>query len=151
MKSKRKFNFDFFYPLWKHVQLLSNKIQGHQSFNLVQLLSSCRAKQVALLSKQGHISLNFCTLASTILLLQQMEILTTQSICKEAPLATRLHTNKIEGFWGCLKRWMPKSGLTTYPRTQHLLLLLTLILTGLTNGILSWLQSTSQKKTTQQM
>ena len=29
---------------------------------------------------------------------------------KEAPLATRLHTNKIEGFWGCLKRWLPSSG-----------------------------------------
>ena len=46
-----------------------------------------------------------------------MEILTTQSICKEAPLTTRLHTNKIEGFWGCLKRWMPRSGLATSPRT----------------------------------
>ena len=33
------------------------------------------------------------TLASTILLLQWMEILPTQGIYKEAPLATRLHTN----------------------------------------------------------
>ena len=38
-----------------------------------------------------------------------MEILTSQGICKEVLLATRLHTNKIEGFWGCLKRWMPRS------------------------------------------
>jgi uncharacterized Zn-finger protein len=33
------------------------------------------------------------TLASIILLLQWMEILPTQGICKEAFLATRLHTN----------------------------------------------------------
>ena len=26
------------------------------------------------------------------------------------PLATRLHTNKIERFWGWLKRWIPRSG-----------------------------------------
>ena len=29
-----------------------------------------------------------------------MKILTTQGICKEALLASRLHTNKIMGFWG---------------------------------------------------
>ena len=33
------------------------------------------------------------TLASSIFLLQWMEILPTQGICKEASLATRLHTN----------------------------------------------------------
>ena len=33
------------------------------------------------------------TLASTILLLRWMDIFPTQGICKEAPLATRLHTN----------------------------------------------------------
>ena len=40
-----------------------------------------------------------------------MEILPTQGICKEASLATRLHTNKIEVFWLSLKRWMPRSGI----------------------------------------
>ena len=34
-----------------------------------------------------------------------MEIHTIQGIFKEAPLATRLHTNQIDGFRGCLKRW----------------------------------------------
>ena len=51
------------------------------------------------------------TLASTILLLQQMEILPTQGICKESSLATRLPTNKIEVFWVSLKTWMPRSGI----------------------------------------
>ena len=44
IKSKGKFNHSlFFYPLFKHVWLLSKKIKGHQAFNLFQLLLSCRA------------------------------------------------------------------------------------------------------------
>ena len=41
---------------------------------------------------------------------------------KSAPLEIRLHTNKIEGFWGCFKRWLPSSG--PYNLEQYLSLYL---------------------------
>ena len=64
-------------------------------------------------ASQGMLAQKLITLASTILLLHWMKILTTQGICKEA---TRLHTYTIEGFWSCLKRWMPRSRLKTSHR-----------------------------------
>ena len=61
-------------------------------------------------ASEGMLAQKLVTLASTILLLQQLEILPTKGICNKAPLATRLHTNTIEGFWGCLKRSLPRNG-----------------------------------------
>ena len=55
-------------------------------------LAAVPARQLLRASK-GMLAKKLVTLASTILLLQWMEILPTQGICKEAPLATRLHTN----------------------------------------------------------
>ena len=49
-----------FYPLFRHIWLLSKKIKGHQSFNLYQLLFSCSANEVGLPSKRGHVSLKAC-------------------------------------------------------------------------------------------
>ena len=89
IKSKTKTQY-FCYPLLQNVWLLSQKVKGHQAFNLYQLLFSCRASQVALPSKQGHVSPK--ALASTIPLLQWMESLPTQGISKESSLATRLQT-----------------------------------------------------------
>ena len=54
LKAKLKPNI-FFYPLLKHFWLFS-----HQAFNLFQLLFSHRASQVALPSKQGHVSPKAC-------------------------------------------------------------------------------------------
>ena len=84
----------FCYPLLKHVWLFSQKIKSHQAFNLFQFLFSCRACQVAPQSKQGHVGQKAChtALASNKLLLRWTEILPTQGICKEAPLATRINT-----------------------------------------------------------
>ena len=61
-------------------------------------------------ASEGMLTQKLITLASTILRLQRMEILPIQGFCKETPLATRLQTNKVEGFWGCLKTWLPRSG-----------------------------------------
>ena len=44
-------------------------------------------------ASEGMLAQKLATLASTIFLLQWMEIIPTQGICKEASLATRLHTN----------------------------------------------------------
>ena len=42
---------------------------------------------------EGMLDQKVVTLASTIFLLQRMEVLPTPGICKEASLITRLHTN----------------------------------------------------------
>ena len=44
-------------------------------------------------ASKGMLAQTLVTLASTIFLISWMEILPTQGICKEASLATRLHTN----------------------------------------------------------
>ena len=44
-------------------------------------------------ASEGMLAQELSTLASTILLLQWMEIIPTKCICKEASLANRLHTN----------------------------------------------------------
>ena len=75
-----------------------------------QLLFSCHPSQVDFQAREGMLAQKLATLAFTILLLQRMVILLTQGICKEATLATRLHTNNNEGFWVCLKSWKPRSG-----------------------------------------
>ena len=50
---------------------------------------------MALPSKWGHVSPKACH---------------TGFHCTPPLTATRLHTNKIKGFWGCLKRLLPRSG-----------------------------------------
>ena len=106
MKTKSLFLYFFDICL-----VLRKNMKGHQAFDLFS--SYCLAAVPArwlFPASEGILTQKLITLASTILLLQRMEILPIQGICKEAPLATRLHTNKIEGFWGCLKRWLPRSG-----------------------------------------
>ena len=44
-------------------------------------------------ASEGMLVKKVVTMASTIFLLQQMEVLPTQGICKEAFLKPRLHTN----------------------------------------------------------
>ena len=85
----------FCYPFLKHAWLFRKRIQGHQAFNLFQLLFSCRASQVAPPGKRGHVSPKACHTGFhyTSPSMQCIEILPTQGICNETPLATRIHTN----------------------------------------------------------
>ena len=96
--------------MFKYIWLLSTKIKGHQHLIFSSYCLAAVPARWLFPAAEGMLTQKLITLASTILLLQRMKILPTQGICKEAPLATRLHTNKIEGFWGCLKRWLPRSG-----------------------------------------
>ena len=77
LAGKWKFNM-FYYPLLKYVWLFSERLKVTKHF---------------IFSSKGMLAQKLVTLASTILLHQWMEILPTQGICQEAPLAIRLHTN----------------------------------------------------------
>ena len=82
----------FCYPLLKHVWLFLRrwKVTKHLIFSSY-CLPAVPARWFLRASKD-MLAQKLVTLAYTILFLQWTEILPTQCICKEAPLATRLHT-----------------------------------------------------------
>ena len=81
------------YPLFKHIGLLSKKIKGHQHLIFSSYCLSAVPARWRFRASEGMLTKKVVTLAFTIFLLQRMEILPTQGICKEASLVTRLHTN----------------------------------------------------------
>ena len=93
LKAKWKFKYSFLYPLFKHIVLLSEKIKGHQHSIFSSYCLAAVPARWLFRASEGMLPKKVVTLASTIFLLQWMDILPIQGICKEASLATRLHTN----------------------------------------------------------
>ena len=79
--------------MFKHIGLLSKKIKGHQHLIFYSYCLSAMPARWLFRASEGILAKKVVTLAFTVFLLQRMEILPTQGICKEASLVTRLHTN----------------------------------------------------------
>ena len=69
------------------------KVTKHFFYSIYCLAAVPARSQVVVPSKRKHVTSKLVTLASTIFLIYWMEIHPTQGICKEASLATGLHTN----------------------------------------------------------
>ena len=70
-------------------------------------------------ASEGMLAQKLSTLASTILLLQWIEIIQTKSICKEVSLANRLHTNYPCPF--CQTNFINKEEVIKQEPTQNLM------------------------------
>ena len=79
--------------MFKHIGLLSKKIKYHQHLIFSSYCLAAVPARWLFRASEGMLAKKNFTLASTIFILQRMEILATQGICKKASLATRLHTN----------------------------------------------------------
>ena len=83
----------YFLSFNKHIWLFSQNIKCHQQLIFSSYCLAAMPARWLLWANKRLLAQKLVTLASTVLLLQLMEILPTQGICKAATLATRLLTN----------------------------------------------------------